>query len=149
MTYGHLGIQYGTTRLAFSQFSRAASGSAVTRLCRCSWGGQPSVVAMWAAFYIREVPERGMVATTSAPLSLVPQVAPATAAAGSRFLPAQWRGGPRWGLARPHRGRRAGPLPPRISDPYRSLVGPSQRFLCALNGSVGQDPNCKRKGTQE
>ena len=78
-----------------------------------------------------------MVATTSAPLSLVPQVAPATAAAGSRFLPAQWR------------GRRAGPLPPRISDPYRSLVGPSQRFLRALNGSVGQDPNCKRKGTQE
>ncbi len=56
MTYGHLGIQYGTTRLAFSQFSRAATSSAVTRLCRCSWGGQPSVVAMWAAFYIREVP---------------------------------------------------------------------------------------------
>ncbi len=31
----------------------------------------------------------------------------------------------------------------------RHFLGPSQQFLRALNGSVGQDPNCKRKGTQE
>ena len=39
--------------------------------------------------------------------------------------------------------------PPRIAGPCASLVGPSQQFLRALNGSVGEDPNCKRIGTQE
>ena len=38
----------------------------------------------WDPFYVGEVPERGMVANTSDPLSSVPQVAQATAAAGSR-----------------------------------------------------------------
>ena len=34
-------------------------------------------------------------------------------------------------------------------EPCGSLVGPSQQFLCALNGSVGTDPHRKRTGTQE
>ena len=79
-----------------------------------------------------------MVATASDSLSPVPQVAIATAAAGNRSLPAPAQGGPRWGLARPHRGRRAGPFHPRISDPYLSLVGLSQQFLRDLNGSADQ-----------
>ena len=52
-------------------------------------------------FYVREVPERGMAATASDPLSLVPQVAQATSAAGSEPLPASARGG--------RRRRRVGP----------------------------------------
>ena len=40
-------------------------------------------------------------------------------------------------------------LPPRPCGPSCSLVGPSQQFLCALNGSVGTDPHRKRTGTQE
>ena len=90
-----------------------------------------------------------MAAAASDPLSPVPQVAQATAAAGSRSLPASAQGGPRRGLARPRRGRRVGPFNPRISDPYFSLVGPSQPFLRDLNGSVGYAPNRKRTGTQE
>ena len=39
--------------------------------------------------------------------------------------------------------------PPRIPGPCGSLVGPSQQFLRALNGSVGDAPNRKRTGTQE
>ena len=40
-------------------------------------------------------------------------------------------------------------LEARIPGPCASLVGLSQQFLRALNGSVGEDPNCKRMGTQE
>ena len=50
-----------------------------------------------------------MAATASDPLSLVPQVAQATAAAGNGSLPASARGGRRRGLARPLRRRRVGP----------------------------------------
>ena len=60
-----------------------------------------------------------MAATTSDSLSLAPQVAQATAAAGSRSLP-----------------------PPAGG-------GPSRQFLRGLNGSVGVDPNRERTGTQE
>ena len=49
MTFWQPRIQYGTTRSEFIQFFRAASSSPATRLCRCSWGGQPSALAMWAA----------------------------------------------------------------------------------------------------
>ena len=40
-------------------------------------------------------------------------------------------------------------FPPRPFEPCSSLVGPSQQFLHALNGSVGTDPHRKRTGTQE
>ena len=90
-----------------------------------------------------------MAATTSDFLSLAPQVAQATAAAGSKSLPPPAGGGCPGGLARPPGQRRAGPFVPRIAGPTRSLVGPSRQFLRDLNGSVGVDPNLKRTGTQE
>ena len=100
-------------------------------------------------FYVRGVPEKGLASRTSDPLSSVPQVAQATAAAGNRSLPSAVRGGGRRGLANPLRPRRAGPSGPRTEGPCGSLVGPPHPFLRDLNGSVGTDPNRKRTGTQE
>ena len=101
------------------------------------------------SFYVRGVPEKGLASRTSDPLSSVPQVAQATAAAGNRSLPSAVRGGGRRGLANPLRPRRAGPSGPRTEGPCGSLVGPPHPFLRDLNGSVGTDPNRKRTGTQE
>ena len=100
-------------------------------------------------FYVREVPERGMVATASDSLSPVPQVAIATAAAGNRSLPAPAQGGPRWGLARPHRGRRAGPSIPRVTRPVLKLGRPVAAIPARPERKRGSDPHRKRIGTQE
>ena len=53
------------------------------------------------------------------------------------------------GLARPPGADGSDRFPPRPFEPCSSLVGPSQQFLHALNGSVGTDPHRKRTGTQE
>ena len=84
----------------------------------------PLLVRELTSFYVREVPERGVAATTSSLLSPVPRVAQATSAAGNGFLPASARGGRRRGLARPLRRRRVGPCCPRASGPVPELGRP-------------------------
>ncbi len=90
-----------------------------------------------------------MATTASDPLSPVPQVAQATAAAASRSLPAQCREAPGGAWPGPAGGDGSDRAPLGFPDPCWSLVGPSQQFLRALDGSVGEAPNRKRIGTQE
>ena len=84
-----------------------------------------------------------MVATTSAPLSPVPQVAPATAAAGSRFLPAQSRGGlrPRHLFCAP-RAQLHVPVPLRGRVVKASAnITPTTTFLT----STARSPHCSAR----
>ena len=91
-----------------------------------------------------------MATAAADPLFPVPQVAIATVAAGNRSLPAAGRGGPPVGPGQaPPGGDGSDRVLPGLSGPCLSLVGPSQQFLRALNGSVGDAPNRKSKGTQE